>query len=178
MGLPATKWMAELGAFALRSDTELLLKSRRVVPGRLLDEGFTFERRVAGGRRRPRTARPRRTGRRLSRPRGAPSPRVQHQADADHHQPAAAIRGAPNRSLKNRAPIAAPTMIEDSRSAAIGASGGPGLRPEDQAVRGDGQRAPQQAARGERASGAAVHPGGRERVGGDGSPSRIISQAM
>lgn len=34
--------MAELGAFALRSDTELLLKSRRVVPGRLLDAGFTF----------------------------------------------------------------------------------------------------------------------------------------
>ncbi|MEU9196077.1 TIGR01777 family oxidoreductase [Streptomyces hundungensis] len=43
VGLPATKWMAELGAFALRSDTELLLKSRRVVPGRLLDAGFTFE---------------------------------------------------------------------------------------------------------------------------------------
>jgi uncharacterized protein (TIGR01777 family) len=42
VGLPATKWMAELGAFALRSDTELLLKSRRVVPGRLLDEGFEF----------------------------------------------------------------------------------------------------------------------------------------
>jgi uncharacterized protein (TIGR01777 family) len=43
VGLPATRWMAELGAFALRSDTELLLKSRRVVPGRLLDEGFAFE---------------------------------------------------------------------------------------------------------------------------------------
>ncbi|AYG84427.1 Epimerase family protein [Streptomyces hundungensis] len=43
VGLPARKWMAELGAFALRSDTELLLKSRRVVPGRLLDAGFTFE---------------------------------------------------------------------------------------------------------------------------------------
>ncbi|GGT89952.1 TIGR01777 family oxidoreductase [Streptomyces violascens] len=43
VGLPATKWMAELGAFALRSDTELLLKSRRVVPGRLLEAGFTFE---------------------------------------------------------------------------------------------------------------------------------------
>jgi uncharacterized protein (TIGR01777 family) len=43
VGLPATKWMAELGAFALRSDTELLLKSRRVVPGRLLDEGFVFD---------------------------------------------------------------------------------------------------------------------------------------
>jgi uncharacterized protein (TIGR01777 family) len=35
-GLPATAWMAEIGAWALRSDTELLLKSRRVVPGRLV----------------------------------------------------------------------------------------------------------------------------------------------
>jgi NAD dependent epimerase/dehydratase family enzyme len=41
-GLPATRWMAELGAFAVRSDTELLLKSRRVVPARLLEAGFTF----------------------------------------------------------------------------------------------------------------------------------------
>ncbi|MEU4575638.1 DUF1731 domain-containing protein [Nonomuraea sp. ATR24] len=43
VGLPATRWMAELGALAMRSDTELLLKSRRVVPGRLLDAGFTFD---------------------------------------------------------------------------------------------------------------------------------------
>ncbi|NDU73871.1 DUF1731 domain-containing protein [Actinomadura sp. DSM 109109] len=43
VGLPATSWMAELGALALRSDTELLLKSRRVVPGRLLEAGFAFE---------------------------------------------------------------------------------------------------------------------------------------
>ncbi|ATL33113.1 TIGR01777 family oxidoreductase [Streptomyces formicae] len=43
VGLPATKWMAELGAFALRSDTELLLKSRRVVPGRLREAGFAFD---------------------------------------------------------------------------------------------------------------------------------------
>lgn len=42
IGLPATKWMAEIGAFVLRTDTELLLKSRRVVPGRLLEAGFTF----------------------------------------------------------------------------------------------------------------------------------------
>ncbi len=41
-GLPATAWMAEIGAWALRTDTELLLKSRRVVPGRLLDAGFEF----------------------------------------------------------------------------------------------------------------------------------------
>ncbi|GGX28981.1 TIGR01777 family oxidoreductase [Streptomyces lomondensis] len=44
VGLPATRWMAEAGAFVLRSDTELLLKSRRVVPGRLLEAGFTFDR--------------------------------------------------------------------------------------------------------------------------------------
>ncbi|MGW3767095.1 TIGR01777 family oxidoreductase [Actinomadura verrucosospora] len=43
VGLPATRWMAELGALALRTDTELLLKSRRVVPGRLLESGFTFD---------------------------------------------------------------------------------------------------------------------------------------
>ncbi|MGW4199163.1 TIGR01777 family oxidoreductase [Streptomyces sp. NPDC005004] len=42
LGLPATRWMAELGAFALRSDTELLFKSRRVVPGRLAAAGFAF----------------------------------------------------------------------------------------------------------------------------------------
>lgn len=42
-GLPATKWMAGIGAFVLRSDPELLLKSRRVVPGRLLEAGFAFE---------------------------------------------------------------------------------------------------------------------------------------
>ncbi|MGX1565531.1 DUF1731 domain-containing protein [Streptomyces sp. NPDC055506] len=43
VGLPATRWMAEAGAFVLRSDTELLLKSRRVVPGRLLEAGFAFD---------------------------------------------------------------------------------------------------------------------------------------
>ncbi|ANS63373.1 NAD-dependent epimerase/dehydratase [Streptomyces lincolnensis] len=43
VGLPATKWMAKIGALALRSDTELLLKSRRVVPRRLLDAGFVFD---------------------------------------------------------------------------------------------------------------------------------------
>ena len=42
-GLPATAWMLELGAFILRSETELILKSRRVVPGRLLESGFAFQ---------------------------------------------------------------------------------------------------------------------------------------
>ncbi len=43
IGLPAAKWMLEIGAFFMRSDTELLLKSRRVVPTRLLEAGFEFE---------------------------------------------------------------------------------------------------------------------------------------
>jgi NAD dependent epimerase/dehydratase family enzyme len=34
--------MLEAGALAMRTDTELVLKSRRVVPGRLLDAGFAF----------------------------------------------------------------------------------------------------------------------------------------
>ena len=42
LGLPATEWMWEVGAFFLRTETELILKSRRVVPNRLLDGGFTF----------------------------------------------------------------------------------------------------------------------------------------
>jgi len=42
-GLPSTEWMLELGAFVLRSETELMLKSRRVVPSRLLQSGFAFE---------------------------------------------------------------------------------------------------------------------------------------
>jgi NAD dependent epimerase/dehydratase family enzyme len=42
-GLPATKWMLEIGAVFLRTETELILKSRRVVPTRLLEHGFTFK---------------------------------------------------------------------------------------------------------------------------------------
>ena len=42
VGLPATAWMAKIGAFFLRTDTELVLKSRRVVPGRLMQAGFVF----------------------------------------------------------------------------------------------------------------------------------------
>jgi uncharacterized protein len=42
IGLPASRWMLELGALFLRTETELLIKSRRVVPGRLLANGFSF----------------------------------------------------------------------------------------------------------------------------------------
>jgi uncharacterized protein (TIGR01777 family) len=43
IGLPATKWMLEVGAFFLRTETELILKSRWVLPTRLLEEGFQFK---------------------------------------------------------------------------------------------------------------------------------------
>jgi uncharacterized protein (TIGR01777 family) len=42
-GLAATEWMLEVGAFFMRTETELILKSRRVVPGWLLRSGFEFE---------------------------------------------------------------------------------------------------------------------------------------
>jgi len=41
-GLPATKWMLEIGAMLLQTETELILKSRRVVPARLVEHGFQF----------------------------------------------------------------------------------------------------------------------------------------
>ncbi|HET9830844.1 MAG TPA: TIGR01777 family oxidoreductase [Vicinamibacterales bacterium] len=43
IGLPATAWMLEIGAVFLRTETELILKSRRVVPTRLLQSGFVFK---------------------------------------------------------------------------------------------------------------------------------------
>jgi NAD dependent epimerase/dehydratase family enzyme len=43
IGLPASKLMLEIGAFFMRTETELILKSRRVVPKRLLDSGFQFK---------------------------------------------------------------------------------------------------------------------------------------
>tara|TARA_B100000809_G_C14867317_1_gene434193 strand:- start:20 stop:721 length:702 start_codon:yes stop_codon:yes gene_type:complete len=43
IGLPAYKWMLEIGAFFLRTETELIIKSRYVVPGRLLEENFKFK---------------------------------------------------------------------------------------------------------------------------------------
>ncbi len=42
LGLPASRWMLEIGAVVLRTETELIIKSRRVVPGRLLGSGFVF----------------------------------------------------------------------------------------------------------------------------------------
>jgi uncharacterized protein (TIGR01777 family) len=42
IGLPGTRWMLDVGAAFLRTETELILKSRRVVPGRLIRDGFVF----------------------------------------------------------------------------------------------------------------------------------------
>jgi uncharacterized protein (TIGR01777 family) len=42
VGLPASRWMLEIGAAFMHTETELVLKSRRVVPGRLLEGGFSF----------------------------------------------------------------------------------------------------------------------------------------
>jgi uncharacterized protein len=42
IGLPATEWMLEVGALFLQTESELVLKSRRVIPSRLMDAGYTF----------------------------------------------------------------------------------------------------------------------------------------
>lgn len=43
LALPATRWMTAIGSWALRTDPELVLKSRRVVSRRLAESGFEFE---------------------------------------------------------------------------------------------------------------------------------------
>jgi uncharacterized protein (TIGR01777 family) len=42
VGVPTPSWMLEIGAIVLRTESELVLKSRRVVPRRLLEQGFVF----------------------------------------------------------------------------------------------------------------------------------------
>jgi uncharacterized protein len=42
VGLPSARWMLEIGALLRKTETELLLKSRRAVPTRLLQAGFEF----------------------------------------------------------------------------------------------------------------------------------------
>lgn len=43
VGLPAAEFMLAIGAFFMRSETELILKSRRVVPRKITDDGFAFD---------------------------------------------------------------------------------------------------------------------------------------
>jgi uncharacterized protein (TIGR01777 family) len=42
VGLLTAEWMLEIGALVLRTESELVLKSRRVIPRRLLEHGFVF----------------------------------------------------------------------------------------------------------------------------------------
>ena len=44
IGVPTPRWMLELGAIGLRTETELILKSRWVLPERLLAAGYEFRR--------------------------------------------------------------------------------------------------------------------------------------
>ena len=43
IGMPAAAWMIEVGTFLMRTESELVMKSRWVVPGRLLAAGFQFQ---------------------------------------------------------------------------------------------------------------------------------------
>lgn len=42
-GLPSNEWMLEIGARFLKTETELILKSRRVIPGLLTQHGMKFK---------------------------------------------------------------------------------------------------------------------------------------
>jgi uncharacterized protein (TIGR01777 family) len=43
LGLPAPEWLLEIGALIIKTETELILKSRWVVPERLVNAGYTFK---------------------------------------------------------------------------------------------------------------------------------------
>ncbi|OMQ09744.1 TIGR01777 family oxidoreductase [[Flexibacter] sp. ATCC 35103] len=42
-GIPMNKFFLEIGSFFIRTETELVLKSRNVIPKRLLENGFEFK---------------------------------------------------------------------------------------------------------------------------------------
>ncbi len=42
VGIPLPKWLLEVGASIIRTETELVLKSRRVIPSKLLEVGYKF----------------------------------------------------------------------------------------------------------------------------------------
>lgn len=48
IGLPASRWMLEIGAKAMGTETELVLKSRWAAPQRLLENGFRWRWKDAG----------------------------------------------------------------------------------------------------------------------------------
>jgi uncharacterized protein (TIGR01777 family) len=43
IGLPSPEWLLTIGAYVIRTEPELILKSRWVMPERLLNEGFVFQ---------------------------------------------------------------------------------------------------------------------------------------
>ncbi|RYE14459.1 MAG: TIGR01777 family protein, partial [Sphingobacteriales bacterium] len=43
IGLPAAKWMLEIGTILMQTETELILKSRWVLPTRMQNEGYQFK---------------------------------------------------------------------------------------------------------------------------------------
>jgi uncharacterized protein (TIGR01777 family) len=43
VGLPSPKWLLTIGSFLIRTETELILKSRWVIPERLEREGYKFK---------------------------------------------------------------------------------------------------------------------------------------
>ncbi|CAA6676953.1 MULTISPECIES: DUF1731 domain-containing protein [unclassified Lentimonas] len=42
-GIWLPKWLLTIGAWMIRTETELVLKSRKVTPERLLQAGYTFQ---------------------------------------------------------------------------------------------------------------------------------------
>lgn len=42
-GIPINKFLLEIGSFMIRTQSELVLKSRNVIPRRLQENGFEFE---------------------------------------------------------------------------------------------------------------------------------------
>jgi len=42
-GLPAFGMILEIGAWLMQTESELILKSRRVIPTRLVESGFQFQ---------------------------------------------------------------------------------------------------------------------------------------
>jgi uncharacterized protein (TIGR01777 family) len=43
IAFPTPRWMLEIGTFLMRTESELVLKSRRVIPTRLVQHGFQFQ---------------------------------------------------------------------------------------------------------------------------------------
>ena len=43
LGIPSPNWLLKIGACLINTETELILKSRYVIPEKLRQEGFEFE---------------------------------------------------------------------------------------------------------------------------------------